>query len=299
MVREDIYSPLPQVERLPESLWTEPVPLIGLDLKVEAAIELLESTLQGYIREFSPRLDNTGAAGTFFVRNGTYESVDAEVLYAMLRHVKPSRVVELGSGASSHVIHAAQQVCVGEGHPFEHEIFDPYPFTASPMGSLAEPVVHPIGTESLDAQALTASLHDGDVLFVDTTHTVRTGGDVIRLFQDILPRLATGVWVHFHDIFLPYDYPRQWVVTERRAWSEQYLLQAFLTFNDRFQVIMPNHAAARAFPEIVSKVVPSFDSSVEPAGFWMRTEDGSWDKAWEDTAGAVLELPEPPAVDRY
>lgn len=74
------------------------------------------------------------AAGGFYVRNGSYESGDAESLYAIVRHVRPARVLELGSGASSHVIAAAARPGASEGHTFAHVTVDPYPFIASPLG---------------------------------------------------------------------------------------------------------------------------------------------------------------------
>jgi hypothetical protein len=109
------------------------------------------------------------------------------------------------------------------------------------------------------------------VLFVDTTHTVRTGGDVTHIVLDILPRLVAGVVVHFHDIFLPYEYPEDWVIGRRLAWGEQYLLQAFLAFNDAFEILVPNHATARGAPDALGSLVSSFDPDVvRPGGFWIR-----------------------------
>jgi hypothetical protein len=89
-------------------------------------------------------------------------------------------------------------------------------------------------------------LERGDVLFVDTTHTVKAGSDVNRIVLDILPRLAPGVLVHIHDIFLPYEYPKAWLTSKRRFWSEQYLVQAFLTLNDQWAVRCASYALARA-----------------------------------------------------
>jgi hypothetical protein len=263
LVRKSFYSPMPDFENLPESLWGRPAETPGVDLRIEDALTLLRQ-LRPFIEEFAPPLENPGAG--FFVHNGTYESVDAEVLYGIVRHAQPSRVVELGSGSSSHVIDAARRA--GDG--FDHVIYDPFPFTANPMGTVTGPTVHPQRTEDVDIDRLVESLSAGDVLFVDTTHTVKTGGDVTRIVLEIFPRLAPGVWVHVHDIFLPYEYPRSWIIDERRAWAEQYLLQAFLAFNERFEVMLPNFALSQMHPDIIKTVVPSFDDGVMPGGFWMR-----------------------------
>src|SRR4029077_19197551 len=86
-----------------------------------------------------------------------------------------------------------------------------------------------------------SQLQSGDILFIDSSHTVKIGGDVNYLFLEVLPRLNPGVIVHVHDIFLPFDYRRDWVMDELRFWTEQYLLQAFLMFNSDFEVLMANH----------------------------------------------------------
>ncbi len=100
----------------------------------------------------------------------------------------------------------------------------------------------------------------GDVLFVDSLHVLMTGGDVAFEYLEVLPRLAPGVLVHIHDIFLPYSYPSQWLL-ERRFWTEQYVLQAFLTFNSAFEVL----SYALAFSGL-QKTVPLELSVIETGG---------------------------------
>ena len=114
-----------------------------------------------------------------------------------------------------------------------------------------------------------------DVLFVDTTHTVKLASDVDYILLDVLPHLEAGVLVHFHDIFLPWEYPRVWFEEMRYFWTEQYLLQAFLAFNEAFEV--PAHAIARLHPERLTRVVSSFRAGVTPGSFWLRRRgaDGS------------------------
>jgi hypothetical protein len=244
-------SPLPDIGAIPDDTWS-PSELVGVDLRLGDAWVLLEDELAQFVAEFP---------ADFELRNGTYESVDAETLYAMLRWARPRRVLELGSGASSHLIQAA-----GVG---EHRIFDPYPWAATQLGPVEGVTVRPLRAEDIPLAEFT-DLGAGDVLFVDTTHTVRTGGDVTRIVLEIIPRLARGVIVHVHDIFLPYDYPRVWIVDLRRAYAEQYLLHAFLAFNDAFEVLLPVHALATADPDRLRRVVPSFGPGVAPGAFWMR-----------------------------
>jgi hypothetical protein len=268
--RRGYYSPIPVVEELPSGLWDAPAALPGLDLRVDDAVALLVGPLEPYFAEFNPPLD-PGRPGEFWLRNDNYSYVDASTLYAMLRHLKPSRVYELGSGFSSHVIQMAAAANARDARPLEHTIFDPFPYEAGgTLGPVRGATVHATRTEKLHPAQL-ASLSDGDVLFVDTTHTVRTGGDVTRIFLDIVPNLASGVTVHVHDIFLPYEYPRHWVVDRRFAWAEQYLLQAFLAFNRDFAVTLPNYAVLRASPNTFRALVPSLDEDRPGAGgFWFQ-----------------------------
>jgi Methyltransferase domain len=114
-----------------------------------------------------------------------------------------------------------------------------------------------------------SQLHSGDILFIDSSHTVRIGGDVNYLFLEVLPRLKPGVIVHVHDIFFPFDYRRDWVTDEFRFWSEQYLLQAFLTFNSTFEVLMANNYLSHYYEDAVKTAFPSL-TSWGGGSFWMR-----------------------------
>jgi hypothetical protein len=259
--RRHFYLPFPDADRLAESLWLQPRSMPGVKLDVDGCIALFRS-LAPHIGEFA----STG----FPVPNGSYEWGDAETLYGMLRFLRPTRVIELGSGASSHLIAHAQTINKSEGNPFTFESYDPFPGW-HPMGQVNGVTTHRIATENLKPTAVEV-LEADDVLFVDTTHTVRTGGDVTHIILELLPRLAQGVYIHFHDIFLPFEYPREWVVEERRAWAEQYLLQAFLAFNAQFEVVLPVHALFRQRPEIVGDVIPSLVGllGIGPGAFWLR-----------------------------
>jgi hypothetical protein len=252
------YLPFPEIERLPESLWSSERPMHGIDLRLDAATELLHQ-LSGHMSE--TLLD------VYEFANGTYEWSDAQTLFGMLRHLKPSRVMELGSGASTHVIQLARRANEQEGDPFRHTAFDPFGGWHG-MGVPAGLEIQPTPAEQLDP-AVVEALGCGDVLFVDTTHTVKTGGDVQHIILGLLPRLAPGVYVHFHDIFLPYDYPRQWVVEERRAWAEQYLLEAFLAFNPRFEVVLPLNALLNQREADFRRAIPRHGPGGAGA-FWIR-----------------------------
>ena len=107
-------------------------------------------------------------------------------------------------------------------------------------------------------------------MFIDTSHVIRIGGDVNYIFLEVLPRLKPGVIVHIHDIFFPFDYPKVWVIERRRFWTEQYLLQAFLTCNSDFQVLLSNSYLSTFYPEELESVFPRTSSPREGGSFWMR-----------------------------
>jgi hypothetical protein len=269
VIPRDFNSPLPDLDRLGDGFFDTPRSMPGVELAVEEAVELLSAKLAPHIAEFERPADRPG----YTFASGSYGIVDAEILYAMLRWLKPRVVVELGSGASSHFIQQAarrNQADGADGRGIEHRIFDPYPFTASPLGPVQGPAVTAIKAEDLDPAEVSGMLQAGDVLFVDTTHTVKAGGDVDRIFSAIIPRLAPGVWVHVHDVFLPYEYPRAWVVDDRRLWAEQYLVHAFLAFNRAFAVRFPAFAVSRAVPETLAELVPGFSLAAHPGAFWIE-----------------------------
>jgi hypothetical protein len=201
----------------------------------------------------------------------------------MLRHHKPRRVLELGSGYSTLVELEALAANRRDGHETCLTVLDPYPgsgsgaplerFLAGRDGRLADgATLEALAVADVPLERF-AALEAGDVLFVDTTHTVKLAGDVNRIVLEVLPRLAPGVIVHLHDVFLPYEYPRGWFEEERWYWAEQYLLQAFLAFNGEFEVLFPARAVAVRHPDRVAAVVPSFDGRLGPnnaASFWIR-----------------------------
>jgi hypothetical protein len=275
LVRRHYYSPIPDLRQLPASVFERESELPGVDLRIEEGLRLLEGELARYLQEFQPpRTAAAAGPGRYFLENDVFETVDADVLYAMVRHHKPRRIIELGSGLSTFVELEAIAANRRDGHETELTVFDPYPGSGS--GVAVEDVLgdslERIGATDVPLQHFDA-LEAGDILFVDTTHTVKLGGDVNRIILEILPRLAPGVYVHLHDVFLPYEYPRQWFEDHRWFWSEQYLLQAFLIGNRGFQVVFAARAATVKFPGRVAAAVPSFEGSLRPNGagsFWMR-----------------------------
>lgn len=256
VVVKSFYSPIPDLASLPVSTWERQSDLAGIRFDLEEQLAFLERH-RPYLAEFAPPAD--------FLENGSYGPVDADVLYAIVRAAEPKRIVELGSGYTSHVIAEANRRNQREA---DYRAYDPYPGVAQPgLPGLTELARTP--AQGLPAEVFTA-LGENDLLIVDTTHTVKTGGDVNHVVLDILPLLGPGVLVHFHDIFLPWEYPRKWAEDYGLYWAEQYLLQAFLSLNAEYEVVCALYALSRRHPERLRELVSSWREGVAPGAFWIR-----------------------------
>ena len=257
LVRRDFYSPVPDVDDLQESDWARRSELHGISLDTEHQMAFAERELAEWIAAFPGAMKGT----RFRLWNSYFESVDAEILYALLRMLRPSRVVELGSGHSTLVIDRALEHN-GSGSRIS---FDP--FAGAIVAGL--PRVEPVPAQEVPIEEL-LGLASGDVLFVDTSHTVKLGGEVSRIVLEVLPQLVPGVVVHFHDIWLPWEYHRVLVEAMQQYWNEQYLLQGFLAENPHWEIVFAAQAVARAHPERLSRLVPTYERRNYPTSFWLR-----------------------------
>ena len=245
LVPRRYWSPIPY--DVPDEVWTRRSPLAGIEFDISAQADLFERVAAHTVGWSPPE------------GREMYVGMDAVALYGMLRELTPGRVVELGSGVSTDIIRAAL------GRP--HEVYDPYQNERTDV-----PVVRLSATE-VSVEVFTG-LQSGDVLFVDTSHTVKVGGDVNRIVLDILPVLAPGVVVHLHDVFLPFEYRPDWIA-RGLYWAEQYLLQAFLIGNRDWEVLLGCAAVQDARPELVGRFVSEpHGPGNRPGAFWIRRRAG-------------------------
>jgi hypothetical protein len=259
------YQPIPNTQALPEILWSRASELIGIDMNDAVQLDLLRNHFPKFRDEYDQfSAEATSEPGRFNLTNGLFDGTDALVAYCMIRHFQPRLIVEVGSGFSSLV--AAEAMTKNEGSALI--CIEPFPPDFLRKGfpglhSLIEKKV-----EDIDVKFF-SQLGSGDILFIDSSHTVRIGGDVNYLFLEVLPRLKPGVIVHVHDIFFPFDYRRDWVMDELRFWAEQYLLQAFLTFNSEFEVLMANAYLGHRYMEDLKATFPN-SPWWGGGSFWMR-----------------------------
>lgn len=264
-IRNHYYEPLFDMRCLRYSPGQERN-LPGIEWNLAGQLSLLASFR--FEEELLGMPTSRPARREFYFGNGAFDAGDAEFLYQLIRLRKPSRIVEIGSGQSTlmaiRAVHRNRETT--PGYQCEHICIEPYE-----ADWLAQTGVALIRSrvEEVDP-AVFAALGPGDLLFIDSSHVIRPQGDVLFEYLELLPSLPPGVIVHVHDIFSPRDYPQRWLVEEVRFWNEQYLLEAFLTHNDRWQVIGAlNYLHHHHFAALRAKC-PYLTSSHEPGSFWIE-----------------------------
>ena len=259
------YQPIPNTQSLSETLWSRPSELTGIDMNDAVQLDLLRNQFPKFRGEYDQfPAEATSEPIRFSLNNGLFDGTDALVAYCMIRHFQPRLIIEVGSGFSSLV--AVEAIAKSEGSALI--CIEPFPPDFLRKGF---PGLHSLidkKVEDIDVEFF-SQLGSGDILFIDSSHTVRIGGDVNYLFLEVLPRLKPGVIVHVHDIFFPFDYRRDWVMDELRFWAEQYLLHAFLTFNFEFEVLMANAYLGHRYMEDLKATFPK-SPWWGGGSFWMR-----------------------------
>lgn len=279
LLRKHFYLPIPDDQDDLKGFWDQPSALAGIDMNEVAAYDLMDIVLPPFLNEFRLRfpIEKPDQPEGFWLINGGYMAVDAHLLYGLIRNYKPRRIVEIGNGNSTFLSIEAAKKNRDDGYETEVISIDPYPWEIFRHGypGLSELIVKPVQKVPIP---FFEQLDKNDILFIDSSHVIRSGNDVHYEYLEILPRLAPGVMVHIHDISLPKPYPKVYF-DNQLYWNEQYLLQAFLTYNSRFEVLWPGNYMMHKAPEKMHAVFPeiiimraSYPSS-EPTAFWMRVKD--------------------------
>jgi hypothetical protein len=271
-------SPVPSSSELNPTLWQQPSKMVGIDMKDSEQLRLLE-TLKARFKAEYDAFSRSGSSGDngFHLNNGWFEKVDAEILYSLVRHTRPSRIIEIGSGITTVLSAAAIRKNQEEDSSYacSFTCVEPSPvrLKMEALPSSFRAITNRAQDTSLE---LFQELQAGDILFIDSSHVCRTGSDVNYELLEIVPRLNAGVLIHFHDIFLPWEYPESWVIGSRRFLNEQYLLQAFLAFNQKFEVVWASYHMLRTHPEALDTAFASFRVDITkpgtflPGSFWIR-----------------------------
>lgn len=236
------YEPLPDFRSLTEDRIQRRRSYPAIDFRWDNQLALL-SELARYHDELI-KLD-------FDFDNDYFSGFDAAVYYSLIRRLRPQRIIEIGGGYSTRIASKAL-AANGSGNL---TCIEPFPEARLTQADLSvEVIAKPV--EEIDLEFF-ACLKANDILFIDSSHTVKFGSDVCYELLEILPSLAPGVWIHVHDIFFPHDYSAEWLLKRRLALNEQYLLEGFLAFNSEFRVALSNHWLSLDQTTVMDKVWPA------------------------------------------
>ena len=188
--------------------------------------------------------------------NRMFGWADASVYRAMLGWLRPGRILEVGSGYST-------MIALDEGYPVT--CIEPYPDRLLSLMRPGDPVTLMRQLAQDVPLSRYEELDPGDILFIDSSHVAKAGSDVCWLLLHVLPRPKPGAVVHLHDIFWPFEYPAAWL-REHRDWTEDYLLNAFLSGNTSWEILWFSSWIWRCHPE----VVPEHLRGADPGSIWLR-----------------------------
>ena len=266
-------SPIPDLTELRDDLWLKRSELVGIDMREEGQIDLLSCFESEYKNEYElfPRNEPV-RPDEYYVNNKSFESVDGEIAYCMVRHFKPRNIMEVGSGYSTYLM--AHAILKNKEENERHDCYltaiEPYP---NPTLKAGFPGLSKLIDQKVQNVPLSefSKLSNNDILFIDSSHVVKIGSDVQYEYLEILPRLRKGVIVHIHDIFLPAEYRREWLFDRHFFWNEQYLLHAFLMFNSSFEVLWAGSYLHLNNPDALEKAFSSYMRRERwPGSFWIK-----------------------------
>lgn len=262
------YSEIPDLRELRDThTWRRPHSLRGIaGIDIAGQLEFMRTSCgaDGLARLaerdiFAEACRANGAIG--------YGPVEAAFLYCLITSRRPPRVVQVGAGVSTAVILAS---AADAGHRLELTCIDPFPTEyvkqlarSRRIDLIAEPV------QQVDPEHV-AAVGSGGLLFIDSTHTVKVGGDVTHLVLEVLPAIAERSLVHFHDIFWPYDYSPTILESDLFFWNETTLLTAFLTGNASFRVLAALGMIHYRAPEAIASLFPWYRPALHVDGISQR-----------------------------
>lgn len=266
------YSPVPDLDEVGENaeriFSTVPTDIPGISLNEQQQLALLKE-FKIYYDELPFQPEKEGNLRYYF-ENPSYSYSDAIFLYCMIRHFKPKRIIEIGSGYSSCAILDTNELFFDSS--IETKFIEPYPqLLLSLLNNTDQEKINIIAKKLQDVELNEFKiLQRNDILFIDSTHVSKVGSDVNRIFFDILPILQDGVLIHFHDIFYPFEYPQDWIL-EGRAWNEAYLLRAFLQYNSSFHIVLMNTFLEYFHERIFQEEMPLCLKN-QGASIWIRKQ---------------------------
>jgi predicted O-methyltransferase YrrM len=269
------YQPIPDSRTLSPLISERASDFVGIDINDSFQLDLLERFEKQFRAEYDalPRRA-TNDPTQFHLDNTAFSTIDAEILYCMIRQFHPRRIIEIGSGQSTLLSAQALRENAKRGEVSGKLIsIEPYPDNYLQQGvpGLTELIQSKVQQVPLERFA---ALEANDILFIDSSHVVQIDSDVNYEFLEILPRLKAGVIVHIHDIYLPREYDLSFFRRNKTfGLNEQYLLQAFLAFNKAFEILWAGNYMYVTHPQEMKKAFRSYGEHLNvtvPCSFWIR-----------------------------
>lgn len=207
----------------------------------------------------------------YYFENDFFSFGDALILSAVIQEVTPRRIIEVGSGFSSAVILDTLDQIESGSLETKCTFIEPYPDRLKSLLRAADYkrtmiIEKPVQLVDL---GVFSELEENDILFLDTTHVMKTGSDVNHELFQVLPILKPGVIIHFHDVFDGFEYPDTWIYRDNRSWNEIYALRAFLMHNQSYEILLMNHVIAKNLPAGIQADFPGFKNN-PGGGLYLR-----------------------------
>ena len=248
------YSPIPdnkEIEAKKAAIFDKTIKDVpGIKLNDETQMIWFKHMLDLY--KDIPFSDTKTASLRYYLDNPSYSYNDAIMLYTFVRTLQPKKIIEVGSGFSSGVmldtidLFLKKKTHVTFIEPFQDTLDQILLADDHKKNSFKKCFVQDVPTD------LFKTLSANDILFIDSSHVSKVGSDVNFLYFEVLPRLNPGVYVHIHDVFFPFEYPEEWVLGEKRYWNEDYIVRAFLIFNDAYEIVFFNDYFSAKYKDIYS-----------------------------------------------
>ena len=251
------YSQIPDIAELKkETYWKSPSSMIGVaGTDMESQLAFAEACVPISLARQLADLKIHQQAVAENGEDSGYGLIEADFLYGFIQTHQPAKIVQIGCGVTTAVVLRAAQDC---GYQPEVICVEPYPMPYLERAD-ANGRIRLVKEKAQKTElGLLTDLNPGDLLFVDSTHTVKPGSEVNRIILEVLPRLETGVFVHFHDIYFPYDYKRDLLAGDLFFWSENTLLHAYLVNNAHCCIRASLSMIHYAQPERLQKRLPGY-----------------------------------------
>jgi hypothetical protein len=234
VIAVNYYSNTPSIDEIENSYeyQSDDPPYLNTDVFEHETLQQMLRQLLKFSAEFTPPVDgDENNPNSFFWGNSMFSYSDAISYYSFVRLIRPASIVEIGSGFSTLVaIEAVEKNQFGTIHCIE-----PYPRQFLKQEKRIN--IHPLKAQDISSEYLNEILRDNDILFIDSTHTVKAGSDCLHIYLRLLPKIKRDIFIHVHDVFLPFAMPEQWQLDYQYYWTEQYLLLAFLIDNPKAKVL--------------------------------------------------------------